>query len=230
VKRKIKRLLQALESSPRKRGVFNPWFQRDVKNDAFPQAPDIRRAQLVHYLESRSSARLLLIGEALGYQGGHFTGMAMTSERILLGHMVDRGISPTHVLPGLTPRRTSRPDLRPSGFSEPTATIVWTAALRSGLGPFDFVLWNAFPWHPFHPAKGMLSNRRPATREMAASPCLEIFLDLFPEATVIAVGKVSDASLKTLGVTCRTVRHPAQGGAEIFRSQLRKIARGVAGR
>jgi len=205
--------------------VFNPWFRRDTKNDATPEAPQIRRAQLVRYLESRlGRARLLLVGEALGYQGGHFTGVAMTSERILLGHMRERGVPPEFVLPGLAPRRTSRPDLRPAGFSEPTATIVWTAALRSGLGPLDFVLWNAFAWHPFNAGRGMLSNRRPTAREMGGSgPALKTFLGLFPHAAVIAVGKTSEENLKAMGVTCSSVRHPAQGGAAIFRTQLRRL-------
>jgi uracil-DNA glycosylase len=224
--RKIKKLLQALEAAPRTGAVFNPWFQRDTENDAGPGAPGIRRAQLARYLESRPGARLLLIGEALGYQGGHFSGIAMTSERILLGHMVERGIEPARVLPGLAPRRTSRPDLRPAGFSEPTATIVWTAALQCGIDPLDFVIWNAFAWHPFDPRKGMLSNRRPTARETGGSGhVLRTFLGLFPQAAVIAVGRTSEESLKAMGVECTAVRHPAQGGAGIFRRQLRRIYR-----
>jgi len=128
------------------------------------------------------------------------------------------------VLPYLKPQRTSRTEKKPRGFSEPTATIVWQTILDSGCDPQKVILWNAFPWHPYDPGKGMLSNRKPKAKEMeAASPALAGFLDLFPKAAVIAMGKVSEDQLRRLNVSCRSVRHPAQGGASAFREQFMRL-------
>ena len=69
--------------------VFNPWRDFDTSCDIGPQAPVIRSANLRRYLELRADAHYLFIAEALGYQGGHFSGIAITSERILLGHHPD---------------------------------------------------------------------------------------------------------------------------------------------
>lgn len=221
----VSRFIGLLVSAGTRPSVFNPWHDYDKENEISSEGPKIRRRQLQHYLEARiKKAKYLLIGEGLSYQGGHFTGMAMTSERILLGQSVDKGISPGDVLPGLKPERTSKPELRPLGFSEPTASIVWPHMLQCGLKGTDFVLWNAFPWHPYQPQKGLLSNRKPSCEEeIRGRPVLEAMLGLFPGVRVIAIGKVSEGCLGTARRECVTVRHPAQGGAGLFRRQIRSL-------
>ena len=206
-------------------GVFNPWKDVDKENDLGPRSPDIRKRHLRHYLKTRvRTAKYLIIGEAVGYQGGHFSGIPMTSERILLGFQENRGIHSEDVLPGLEPQRTSKPEKMPHGFTEPTATIVWGTLLNAYLGPTEFALWNAFAWHPFDPRKGMLSNRKPKAKEMAySSHILAQFVTLFPDTTIIAMGKVAEEWLNKLEIVCYPVRHPAQGGASKFRNQLSRL-------
>jgi hypothetical protein len=220
----VENFLRHLKKSP-SGAVFNPWWQVDKENDIGPQAPRIRRAQLRGYLcERLKKARLAIVGEALGYRGGHFTGIPMTSERILLGRTKIVCIEPRHIFRGIIPRRTSKPQKCPDGFSEPTATIVWSTLLQSELPPEEFVLWNAFPWHSFDPRLGMLSNRTPTSSEQAAGiPVLKAFLDLFPCGEVVALGRIANAQLKDLGVSTHYVRHPASGGAKLFRQQIAKI-------
>ncbi len=114
--------------------------------------------------------------------------------------------------------------MRPDGFTEPTATIVWGALLKIGLDPREFVIWNSFACHPYNPLKGLLSNRRPLDEELdAGEPVLRQFLLLFPDSVVIAVGKVAEERLKAIGIDCVEVRHPANGGAGKFRQQLGEI-------
>lgn len=214
----IERLLRLLRPSPRG-AVFNPWWQSDAANDIGPQAPGIRRYQLRAYLSERiGTAELALVGEALGYRGGHFTGIAMTSERILLKG--GTGAARCNVFSTIEPRRTSKPEKIPQGFSEPTAAIVWSTLLRLGMAADQFVLWNAFPWHSFDARAGMLSNRIPTRAELAAgAPALKAFIDLFPFARFVAVGRVAASQLPLAG----RVRHPASGGAATFRQQIASL-------
>jgi hypothetical protein len=107
---------------------------------------------------------------------------------------------------------------------EPTATIMWGALIELGIDPYDVVLWNAVPWHPFNPERGLLSNRTPAQPEMDAGlELLQSFLDLFPEAQPVAVGRKCEESLNRLGIEYVQVRHPANGGAPKFRKQLKEL-------
>src|SRR6201993_2046918 len=125
--------LQLLRKSP-SGAVFNPWWEVDEQNDSGRHAPAIRRRQLNAYLQERlGKAKFALIGEAIGYRGGHFSGIPMTSERILLGKKKVSGIDPQQILCSVKPRRTSKPAKCPDGFSEPTATIVWSTLLELGL-------------------------------------------------------------------------------------------------
>jgi uracil-DNA glycosylase len=219
----IEKFLRRLKKSP-SGAVFNPWWQVDEEND-IPQAPRIRREQLRAYLCDRlGKARLAIIGEALGYRGGHFSGIPMTSERLLLGRSKEFRLKPNDFFCDIKPRRTSKPEKCPDGFSEPTATIVWGTLLRLGIKPEQFVLWNAFPWHSFDSRRGRLSNRMPNKSEQAAGlPVLKAFLDLFPCDQVVALGKIAAAQLEELNVNAHCVRHPASGGAKLFRQQIAKV-------
>lgn len=207
---------------------FNPWYDQDLENDLYKEAPKVRRQQLRSYLSERSeTAKYLFIAEALGYQGGHFTGIAMTSERILLGHH-----EPVHGIPAdgafveIEPRRTSNPEVNAKGMSEPTATIMWKAIYQLRLNPFETVLWNALPWHPYDPDKGMLSNRTPTDSELEKGyPALQQFLDFFPDGRIIAVGRKCEQSLDAFGISYTPVRHPANGGAPKFRRQMKELIR-----
>jgi len=206
--------------------VFNPWADIDHQHGCGDRGPAIRRRQLVRYFEARRGRTAwVLVGEAMGYQGGHFSGVPMTSERILLGHKTGEGIDPSHVLPDLPPERTSRPDLKAKGFSEPTATIVWGAMRQVGMDPLNVTLWNTFAWHPYRSDRGLLSNRRPKPDELSLGmPALKSVLALFPEARLAAVGKVAAECLQTEGYTFVEMRHPAHGGAPEFRAQLAQMA------
>jgi len=218
-RKQLDKFLRLLKASP-SGAVFNPWWQIDEENDIGPHSPAIRRKHLTVYFRERlGKARLAIIGEALGYRGGHFSGIPMTSERMLLGNQ-------PVIVAGIKPRRTSRPSVCPNGFSEPTATIVWGALLRLGLKPDQFVLWNAFPWHSFDPRRGPLSNRMPnKSEQLSGRPALKAFLELFACEQIVALGKIAAAQLKQLGVNAHCVRHPASGGAKLFRQQIAKIVR-----
>ena len=154
--------------------------------------------------------RRVLVGEALGFRGGRFSGIAFTSERQLAGGDGRR-------LPwaGSPFRATSR---NPALWLEPSGSVVWDALGGDARGA---LLWNAFPWHP-HDGKGPLSNRTPERSLVAANlHVLERLLAELGGARVLAVGRTAQAALAALGVEAPALRHPAHGGAGLFRLQLR---------
>jgi uracil-DNA glycosylase len=101
--------------------------------------------RLVDYLELKSAAELLLVGEAAGYRGARVSGLPFTSERQVTG----------------------------SGPAEASATIVHRVLDELGLTE-HVLLWNVVPTHPHRPGKPA-SNRRPTEREIeAARPFLDV--------------------------------------------------------
>jgi uracil-DNA glycosylase len=190
--------------------VYNPWTDRDDLDLPSPEAgPAARLARLrAHFAVD---ARLVLVGEAAGYQGCHFSGMAFTNEKLMLEGRIPR-IS-------IEARITARP--RP--WCEPSATIVWGALQTLGIATTT-VLWNAFAWHPHKPGN-RYSNRAPTRSELEAGRAvLDGVLDAFAGAAVVAVGQVAGRTLESLGRRPQTVlRHPAMGGANAFRDGLTRF-------
>src|SRR5205809_5438393 len=220
--------LQFLKKSP-SGAVFNPWWEVDNENDISGGSPAIRRNQLRAYLQKRlRKAHIAVIGDAISNLGGHFSVIPMTSERLLLGRSKKVPMKSNDFFFDINPQRTSKPEKCPEGFSEPTATIVWGTLLRLGLKPDQFVLWNAFPWHSFDSRRGMLSNRMPNRSERAAGlPVLKAFLELLSCDQVVALGKIAAAQLEELDVNAYCVRHPASGGAKLFRQQMAAVVKKV---
>lgn len=187
--------------------VFNPWTQVDDGTDALPDAPVQRLQRLRAHLDVR--ARWLLVGEAPGYQGCHVSGIAFTSERLLLA--------------GAIPRVSvwQRLSTRSLPWSEPSATTVWGALHELGIAD-DTLLWNAFPWHPHGPGN-LQSNRAPTPAERVQGlPVLQALIRAQPQARVLAVGRTAAASLQDMGLDVPALRHPSMGGAAQFRAQLRE--------
>ncbi|PYI41174.1 MAG: uracil-DNA glycosylase, partial [Verrucomicrobia bacterium] len=47
--------------------------------------------------------------------------------------------------------------------------------------------------------------------------------ELFPCDQVVALGKIAAAQLEELNVDAHCVRHPASGGAKLFRQQIADV-------
>jgi hypothetical protein len=101
-------------------------------------AASMRRSRLAAYLDARSDAAILLVGEAAGYRGARVSGIPFTSER----------------------------QLSRSGPAEASATIVRRVLAELGLEG-NVLCWNLVPTHP-HLAGHPSSNRAPTRGEIAA--------------------------------------------------------------
>lgn len=211
--------------------VFNPWREYAPSCDIGPQAPVIRSANLKRYLELRKNAKYLFIAEALGYQGGHFSGIAITSERILLGHHPD--VDPKSVLGEWNYQRTSNPlsellnkTQKEKGFNEPTDTVVWNVLNKHGISSLDVILWNIFPFHPYK-GDNLLTNRTPSTAELDVGiEYAKMLLQLVPDMKIVAIGQKAANTLQRYGVDCLAVPHPSMGGANRFKEAAAKILGG----
>ena len=215
--------------------LFNPWEDQDPYATFPNEAAERRRSYLKWYLQKREAADYLFVGEALSWNGGRFSGIPMTSERMLLDkhktvcwHFVVGDSWPR-------PERTSAccacgsESARRKGLTEPTATTVWEAALEQDIQPFEFALWNVVPWHP-HDVDSAQENR--GGRNLKCEELreggrhLKTVLDgLFPDATVVAVGWTAWAAVLPLRPSAFCLIHPAHGRSNQFRQGLRAIVR-----
>lgn len=179
--------------------TFNQF--RDAGADDVPGAPEIRLQNARRYFDERADADVLAIGEAAGYQGMRWSGIAFTSEFDLLRW-------------GEPYRRTS---LRPRPWKEPSGTIVH-GTLEELDAERRVILWNTVPTHPHLPGVP-LSNRRPSRAEIAAgSAYLDRLIAVLRPRLLIGIGRIACASCSG----AQYVRHPAQSGATAFRVGMRQ--------
>jgi hypothetical protein len=170
--------------------------------DDVPGAPEIRLANLRAYLAERAGADVVCLGEAGGYQGMRWSGIAFTSERNLL-----RWGTPY------------RPSCAARTWSEPSGTIVHKVLEELG-AERRVILWNTVPTHPHRPGEP-LSNRRPTVAEVeAGAPLAMRLIELVRPRTVVAVGRIAESVLPP---GTAYVRHPANAGGPAFREGMRVI-------
>lgn len=183
----------------------NPYARGDRSNA-------VRRRNLELYLEEIGAPTVMLIGEAPSHRGGRLTGIAFTSETIMLaginGHLGEA-------------RGYRKATAGPRRSTEASATMVWgtIAAMR----PLP-LLWNAFPFHPFHHGNP-LSNRTPLVGELLlGQQFIARLMELFPIERVIAIGNHAGRSLSALGIAHTKVRHPSQGGKKAFVAGMAQLS------
>lgn len=99
-------------------GLYNPWAERCLY-DAEGNGPEQRLERLAQHLDC--SPRFVMLGEAPGYAGCRYTGVAFTSERLVMDGAVPRV--------SRSPGRLTTRQLR---FSEPSATMVWDTLYQLG--------------------------------------------------------------------------------------------------
>jgi uracil-DNA glycosylase len=192
--------------------LFNPYSDRSDEDEPC-NGPDAKLARLAAHLDC--VPKFILCGEAAGYQGCRYSGIAFTSEYLLREGKIPR-------IPAMSHRLTTRR----LPYREPSATIVWKALYELGIKDRT-ILWNALPVHPHKPGNKQ-SNRTPKSHEIKiGEPALQRLVAEFPKAKVIAVGRKAERSLRSLGIVpAATVRHPANGGAKIFTQQLQQFVNG----
>ena len=185
--------------------LFNPCSQ-SCPNEISKKYYLQRRKNLIAHL-SCPDPLCIIIGEAPGYRGARFTGVPFTSEKLL----VDQAI------PRMDHSKGERITTRHIPWKEPSATIVWEELHKHQVADRT-ILFNAVPWHP-EGKDGPLSNRAPNAAEKSAGlESLSLFFEAFQEIPVMALGNIASESLNRLSIEHTKIRHPANGGAPLFRA------------
>ncbi len=191
--------------------TFNNHYSYDNEEN------ELRRDNLKLYLEVMSYyyPDTLLVGEAPGYKGCSITGVPFTSERIVLEYLQ----SMVPFLEGYEFKVVNKK--KPS--SEASATIIWNTLKDLNWYP---LFWNAFPFHP-HEKGNKKSNRKPnGIEKILGQKYLKELVDHFRIENIIAIGRVSQATIKELYGLSNYIRHPSNGGKKDFQEGIKKFIKG----
>lgn len=190
-------------------GLFNPWVDICEKDHAH-NGPNEKLIRLAAHLDC--NPEFILCGEAPGHLGCRHSGIAFTSESLLLDGAIPRVAKEPSAL-----TKSKRP------LKEPSSTIVWKALYELKIAEHT-IMWNAINCHP-HSLGNSLGNRTPTPDEIAlGKPAMEILIKNFPQAKIIAIGRKAESLFATMGIQIYgCVRHPANGGASEFRSGMASL-------
>jgi uracil-DNA glycosylase len=196
----IESFRELLYDHPSNDRAFNPYRDGSPELD-MDDAAAIRRENLEAYVCAHPDRpRFLVMMEAPGPWGCRFTGIPVTSEAQLL--------DPAFPLSGLGTSRGNEP------LTEYSASIFWRV-----MQPFfpRFIIWNAFPLHP-HKREKPTSIRTPTASEIRTFvPLSRAIVDAIEPETILAVGRKAEHLItKELGLSAPYIRHPSQGGANLF--------------
>lgn len=169
------------------------------------------------YLEAMllvEGARVLLVGEALGFKGGKLTGIPFSSGAIYqrFQHPLLQQIAPQLDIETIE--------------SENTATIVWEYLSRTGRTP---LFWNAFPFHP-HPRGERNKNRAPTVAEVKKGVgYLQCLAELYQPNVIAGVGGKGTACARAAFPEHEVVaiRHPSYGGKSEFIAGVERLYKGL---
>lgn len=194
--------LTKLESTDR---FFNLYTERQAARGS------IRQKNLARYLAQMGtlSTDTLLLAEAPGYRGCRYTGIPVTSERIMASKLENWDLF------GEGYAMTS--DLA-EGMSEMTATILWKV-IEEYL-PLPPLLWNTAPLHPHKPDK-QDSNLTPNMEELRLGmPLISDILELFQPTRILTMGRKAQIIAEEMGLAAIPLRHPSHGGKSEFTENL----------
>lgn len=202
----IRALLQKLSEIPQTPTLANPYATESPDLDRSGGAA-IRRRNCELYLQKLAApgVKLIILGEAAGYQGCRFSGIAFTSEHTLATN------------PFFKEGGFERSGIRERLFREPSGSIVWETIAQL---PHIPVLWNIVPFHPHHAGKP-LSNRTPTRdeRELGKQFLLEL-KEILGQPKIACAGRISSETLTQLDIPHTAVRHPAYGGKAEFQAGI----------
>src|SRR5688572_14354083 len=181
----INRFIDSLARIKAEGPAYNP-YQLGVP------ANEVRRENLRLYFYEmlEREPKVMLLGEAPGYQGCRLSGLPFTSEFQLLTGIEKFGLLGAE-------KGYRKTDEFERIYKEPTGTVMWGTLSELNFLP---LLWATFPFHPHKPDNPQ-SNRAPTRQEIEFGK--DIFQDLmkiFGIKKIVAVGNVAHGALTQIGI------------------------------
>lgn len=202
IKETIEHFLLTLKAVPSTQAWTNFYYGSE-------EAPLTRLNNLRHYfyLIARQQPKTMLLGETPSYYG-YNSGIPFTNRSSLLQH------------PFFKESQCQALDLLPLQTKRKSTSQVWMLLEELEFYP---LLWNIFPFHA-HQAGAPFTNRTPKKKELLLGlPYTKELIKIFAIKKVICLGRKAESMAERLSLPYKYVRHPANGGATLFKEQLRAL-------